>query len=191
MFLRSSPGGGFPAASLVIVRIGVFMAVKIRLTRLGRTHKPYYRVVAIDSRNHREGRTCEVLGTYDPMLKEKNISVDIEAIHKWILNGAQVSDSVASLLKRAGYEVLPEEKKAAIAKKIAKRSAGRKSAAKKDGKKWVKPSRRALMKHKLGLKKDRLAKQAEELAAKKAADEAAAAASEAESAEAPAENAEG
>ena len=47
------------------------MAVHIRLARLGRTHRPFYRVVAIDSRNHREGRAAEVLGTYDPMLAEK------------------------------------------------------------------------------------------------------------------------
>ena len=46
------------------------MAVHIRLARLGRTHRPFYRVVAIDSRNHREGRAAEVLGTYDPMLEK-------------------------------------------------------------------------------------------------------------------------
>ena len=84
------------------------MAVHIRLARHGRTHTPFYRVVAIDSRRAREGKACEVLGTYNPAPADKNIQVDIEAVHKWILAGAQYTSSVESLLKRAGYETLPE-----------------------------------------------------------------------------------
>ena len=162
------------------------MAVHIRLARLGRTHRPFYRVVAIDSRNHREGRAAEVLGTYDPMLAEKNIQVNIDRVHAWIKEGAQLSESVNSLLSRDGYDVLPQEVKDSAAKKRAKRRAASKSRAKKDGSKFVPASRRAVNKHKKALKVARLAEQEEKLAAHRAAQEAAAAA------EAPAEeNAEG
>ena len=53
------------------------MAVRIRLSRFGRLHRPFYRIIAIDSRRHREGEASEVLGSYDPLLKDKNIVVDM------------------------------------------------------------------------------------------------------------------
>ncbi|TVR15142.1 MAG: 30S ribosomal protein S16 [Planctomycetota bacterium] len=157
------------------------MAVRIRLARFGRSHRPFYRVVAIDSRNHREGRASEVLGTYDPLLPEKNISVDIERVHAWISQGALLTEAVRSLLKRGGYQVQPETVIASQEKKRAKKSAARKSRAKKDGKKWQAPSRRAVLKHKKAQKQERLAAYEEQLAKHRAAKEAAAAA------EAPAE----
>jgi small subunit ribosomal protein S16 len=165
------------------------MAVKIRLTRLGRLHRPFYRVVAIDSRCHREGKANEVLGTYDPLLAEKNITVDIERVHAWVREGAIVSHAVTSLLKRAGYQAIPTEVAAKKPAKVAKARVARKARAKKDGKtptRWSKgadgkavpASSRAIAKHAKKLKEARKAQQAEALAAHKAAKAAAAPAAE-------------
>ncbi|TVR47221.1 MAG: 30S ribosomal protein S16 [Planctomycetota bacterium] len=161
------------------------MAVRIRLTRLGRTHRPYYRVVAIDGRNHREGRAAEILGIYDPLLSEKNMQVDIDRVHAWVNQGAQLSESVYNLLKHSGYSPLSEEAKTSKTKKAQKRRAANKSRAKKDGKKWEAPNRRARTKHLKAQKQARLAAQEEALAAHRAAKAAAAPAEE--STEAPAE----
>lgn len=73
--------------------------VKIRLKRHGAAKAPYYRVVAADSRTRRDGQPIEELGSYNPRSKE--LKLDREAIEKWMKNGAQVSETVASLLKRA------------------------------------------------------------------------------------------
>lgn len=73
--------------------------VKIRLTRKGAKKAPHYRIVAVDSRNRRDGSPIEELGYYNPRSKE--LRVDLEAVEKWKKNGAQTSDTVASLLKRA------------------------------------------------------------------------------------------
>ena len=118
------------------------MAVAIRLARYGRKHTLFYRVVALDKRRQREGKAVEVLGTYDPFAKEKNISVDIDRVHAWIRLGAQCSDSVASLLKFSGYTVLPEDVTERRAAQTVKRKAKKAKAAKKDGKKWSAPSKR-------------------------------------------------
>ena len=131
-------------------------------------------MVAIDSREHREGKAVEVLGTYNPAPAEKNIQVDIEACKRWIDNGAQYSDSVASLLKREGYDIFSEAKAAAAANQKAKAKKARQGRAKKAGTKWSAPSKRALKGHQAKLKADRMAKAAEALAAHKAAQEAAA-----------------
>lgn len=74
--------------------------VKIRLTRAGATKRPFYRVIAIDERKKRDGRPLEYLGTYDPRPLEERIDFRTEAIEVWIARGAQMSDSVRSLLKR-------------------------------------------------------------------------------------------
>jgi small subunit ribosomal protein S16 len=151
-----------------------FMAVHIRLARYGRKHTPLYRVVAIDSRRAREGKACEVLGTYNPAPADKNIQVDIEAVHKWVLSGAQYSSSVESLLKRAGYETLPEgvaDKRAAQKAKAKAKYAKRQ---KKDGK-FVAVSARAQKKFNAKAKAARKAEAEAALAAHKAAKEAAAA----------------
>src|SRR3954464_4864525 len=79
------------------------MAVRIRLSRFGRLHRPYFRIVAIDGRCHREGAANEILGSYDPLLKDKNIQVDMEKVQAWIARGARVSESLANLLKHHGY----------------------------------------------------------------------------------------
>ena len=164
------------------------MAVVIRLSRQGRLHRPFYRVVAIDSRRQREGKAVEILGTYDPALPEKNIQVEIEKVHAWLHKGAQYSDAIAALLKKAGYEVYPADVLASLEKKRAAVRARRQKRKNKDGKAWSKPKRRAIKQHEAKLKAGRmaeLAKAQEAAAAAKAAEEAKAA--EAEAAEAPAE----
>ena len=80
------------------------MAVVLRMTRRGAKKKPFYRIVAADSRSPRDGRFLEMLGTYDPLKSENNIKVDAEKITAWIKKGAKPSQTVASLLKKAGVE---------------------------------------------------------------------------------------
>ncbi len=80
------------------------MAVRLRLKRFGRRHRPYYRVAAMDSRNARDGRVIEELGLYDPIAQDpaKQIVLNRERIEYWLKVGAQPSDTVASLIKRSG-----------------------------------------------------------------------------------------
>lgn len=78
------------------------MAVKIRLQRYGAKKRPYYRVVAADSRSPRDGRFIEVIGTYHPIEKEEVIKVDEEKALKWLNNGAQPTDTVRSLFSKLG-----------------------------------------------------------------------------------------
>lgn len=73
--------------------------VAIRFQRFGRKKAPFYRLVAIDSRDRREGRPLERLGFYDPLKKETNLNAP--AIKKWLAVGAQPSETVANLLKKA------------------------------------------------------------------------------------------
>ncbi len=78
------------------------MAVKIRLTRHGAKKRPFYRIVAADSQAPRDGRFIEVLGTYDPLTDPVTVTVKSDRILEWIGKGAQPSDTVRSLLKKAG-----------------------------------------------------------------------------------------
>ena len=78
------------------------MAVKLRLKRMGSKQKPFYRIVAADSRSPRDGRFIETVGTYNPIVKENNVTVDEEKVAKWINNGAQPTDTVKSLLSKNG-----------------------------------------------------------------------------------------
>ena len=75
--------------------------VKIRLRRAGAKKRPFYRIVAIDERRARDGRALEFLGTYDPRPTPEIIKLEEEAIQAWVAKGAQLSDTVRSLLKRA------------------------------------------------------------------------------------------
>ena len=131
------------------------MAVRIRLSRIGRLHRPFYRVVAIDKRNAREGLSNEVLGTYDPTLEDgKAMSVKIDRVEAWIAQGAQLSDSLGKLFKHHGVAVkVPASGKLKVK---AKDEGG----PKKDGKKFVPATRRALRKHAAKLKAERKAKAA-------------------------------
>lgn len=76
--------------------------VKIRLRRMGAKKAPYYRIIVADSRCPRDGRFIEELGTYDPMAEgEQRIKVDMERAQYWIANGAQPTETVRGLLKKA------------------------------------------------------------------------------------------
>ena len=84
------------------------MAVRIRLTRVGATKQPSYRVVVADSRNARDGRSIETLGHYNPRSEPVELNVDAEKAKKWLAQGAQPSDTVVRLFKQAG--ILPAGK---------------------------------------------------------------------------------
>ena len=75
--------------------------VKIRLTRAGSNKRPFYRVTAIDERKQRDGRPLQFLGTYDPRPAQEDLKLDIEGIEAWVAKGAQLSDTVRTLIKRA------------------------------------------------------------------------------------------
>ncbi|NLC33290.1 MAG: 30S ribosomal protein S16 [Clostridiales bacterium] len=77
------------------------MAVKIRLKRMGMKKKPFYRVVVTDERSSRDGRFIEEIGIYDPMVSPANIRIDTEKADAWIKKGAQPTDTVRILLKKA------------------------------------------------------------------------------------------
>ncbi len=78
------------------------MAVKIRLRRMGAKKAPFYRIVVADSRYPRDGRFIEELGYYNPLEEPAVVKVDVEKAQKWIANGAQPTDTVKVLLKKAG-----------------------------------------------------------------------------------------
>ena len=75
--------------------------VKIRLRRMGAKKAPYYRIIVADSRSPRDGRCIEEIGTYDPLTEPATIAVDAEKAQQWIKNGAQPTDTVKALLKKA------------------------------------------------------------------------------------------
>ena len=79
------------------------MSVHIRLARMGTKKRPFYRIVAADSRAPRNGRYLEVLGTYNPITKPAVISLFEDRCTKWLNQGAQPSDTVGSLLTQVGF----------------------------------------------------------------------------------------
>ena len=84
------------------------MAVRIRLTRVGATKQPTYRVVVADARSARDSRAIEILGHYNPRTEPIEFVVDSDKAKAWIAKGAQPSDTVARLFKQAG--ILPAGK---------------------------------------------------------------------------------
>ncbi len=77
--------------------------VKLRLQRYGKNKAPFYRVVATDSRNPRDGRFIEIIGTYHPISKEgEQLKINEELALKWLKNGAQPTDTVKSLFTKLG-----------------------------------------------------------------------------------------
>ena len=76
--------------------------VKIRLRRMGAKKAPYYRIVVADARSPRDGRCIEEIGTYNPLTNPAAVTVDVEKAQTWIKNGAQPTDTVRGLLKKAG-----------------------------------------------------------------------------------------
>jgi len=105
------------------------MAVKIRMTRMGRRHRPFFRINVIDSRTPRDGRVLEKLGHYDPLEKEadKQIVLNTERAEHWLSLGAIPSDTVSDMLLKLGVKhkyaeerARKSEKARAIAKKKGK-----------------------------------------------------------------------
>ena len=79
-----------------------FRVVKLRLRRMGAKKRPSYRIVAADSRSPRDGAFIESVGFYDPITDPATINVNLDRARHWINNGAQPTDTVRSILKRAG-----------------------------------------------------------------------------------------
>ncbi len=77
------------------------MAVKIRLRRVGAKNRPCYRIVVADGRSPRDGRFIENIGTYQPLQAEDNFTLDLDRAKHWVARGAQPSDTVRSIIKRA------------------------------------------------------------------------------------------
>ena len=77
------------------------MSVKIRMKRIGTKNKPAFRIVVADSRSPRDGRFIEELGTYQPLKRGDNFSLNVERAKYWLSKGAQPSDTVASFIKKA------------------------------------------------------------------------------------------
>lgn len=75
--------------------------MKIRLLRAGATKRPFYRIVALDERRKRDGRALEFLGTYDPSGSPAQFVVQTDRVAHWVGRGAQLSESVASLVRQA------------------------------------------------------------------------------------------
>ncbi|MBQ8800714.1 MAG: 30S ribosomal protein S16 [Clostridium sp.] len=78
------------------------MMVKIRLRRMGAKKAPFYRIVVADSRYPRDGRFIEEIGTYNPTVTPSALTVDVERAQVWIKTGAQPTETVRDLLKKAG-----------------------------------------------------------------------------------------
>ncbi len=91
------------------------MAVKIRLRRIGKKKVPHYRIVVVDSRAARDGRFIEQIGCYDPKKEATEATIDKEKAMEWLKKGAQLSDTVKSLMKKNGID--PDGFKEAIKKK--------------------------------------------------------------------------
>jgi small subunit ribosomal protein S16 len=77
------------------------MAVKIRLKRIGAKNQPAFRIVVADSRSPRDGKFIEELGTYLPLRKANNVTLDLKRAEYWVSKGAQPSETVASFIKKA------------------------------------------------------------------------------------------
>lgn len=90
------------------------MAVRIRLTRVGATKQPAYRLVVTDSRTARDGRSIETIGHYNPRTDPVEFAVDADKAKRWLAQGAQPSDTVARLLRNAG--ILPAQERKTTAK---------------------------------------------------------------------------
>lgn len=155
------------------------MAVKIRMTRMGRRHRPFFRINVVDSRTPRDGKVLEKLGHLDPMVKdvEKQLVLNVERAQYWLSKGAVPSDAVSDILLKQGVKHKYAEQKAAKREKA-------KAIAKKLGKPFDAAQRAEIKKREEAEKAaaEAAAKAAEE-AAKKAAEAAAAKEAEAGSGE--------
>lgn len=81
------------------------MAVHIRLRRMGAMKRPFYRIVAADSRRARNGAFLEILGTYNPITKPATVEIEEKKMIQWLNDGAVPSDTVRTLLKQVGFSL--------------------------------------------------------------------------------------
>ena len=97
--------------------------VKIRLKRMGRRHRPFYRICVVDAREERDGRTIEDIGTYDSLEPDdkKKIVLKAERAQYWLGVGAQPTEKAAALLRQVGIQ-LPKKTKKKAAKKAKKKA---------------------------------------------------------------------
>ena len=86
------------------------MSVAIRLRREGSLNNPYYKVVVADQRSPRDGKFIEIIGNYDPKKEGDNANIDLSRADYWIDNGAQPSDTVRSIIKKARKKEAPAAK---------------------------------------------------------------------------------
>ncbi|RKY65086.1 MAG: 30S ribosomal protein S16 [Candidatus Latescibacterota bacterium] len=96
------------------------MPVRIRLRRMGRKKKPFYRIVVVDSRNPRDGKYIESLGHYNPLTEPAEVRIDEEKAFSWLQRGAVPSDTALSLLKKVGVlkKWHEKQKRAALIKAL-------------------------------------------------------------------------
>lgn len=76
------------------------MSVILRLSREGAKKKPFYHIVATDSRSPRDGKPLETIGTYDPKKESQGVKIDMTKFEKWVRQGAQISDTVRNILSK-------------------------------------------------------------------------------------------
>ncbi|TWT63051.1 30S ribosomal protein S16 [Rubinisphaera italica] len=78
------------------------MSVRIRMKKMGRTHRPFYRICVMDSRKPRDGKSIEEIGTYDPMVREKSqrVAIKMDRIDYWLSVGAQPTEKVGVLIRK-------------------------------------------------------------------------------------------
>ena len=77
------------------------MAVRIRLTRLGRKKKPFYRIIVADSQSSRDGKFLDIIGTYDPLMDPIAININNDKLQEWLGRGALPTTTVKSLIKKS------------------------------------------------------------------------------------------
>jgi small subunit ribosomal protein S16 len=100
--VSSSPSSHFGGGTAQkVFKNGKGNMVKIRLRREGTKDRPYYRIIVADGRARREGAFIEQIGTYDPLLEKDNFKIDLEKADSWIGKGAQPSETVRSMIKKA------------------------------------------------------------------------------------------
>jgi len=120
------------------------MAVKLRLKRMGSKKRPFYRIVATDARNPRDGKTLEELGHYDPIAVPAVVKIDEEMSLKWLSNGAIPTDTVRDLFSREG--IMKKFHESRIKKATPKADKPAKEVKKPAAKKTEKPVKKATKK---------------------------------------------
>lgn len=81
------------------------MSLSIRLSRCGAKKKPFYRIVVMDSRNRRDGRSLDIVGFFNPVNREESINLDMDKIKEWVDKGGQMSPAVKKLIKDKGLTI--------------------------------------------------------------------------------------